>query len=100
MRLCELASLIRSKNAGPFNLTFDILFSDEDKYQRVKNSDALTPAVVAKLYRCPVESVRFFVCDNAKAFKFTIPMPVFQGDLGNADMHGGQQFAPLMDLEV
>ena len=28
MKLAELASLIRSKNAGPFILTFDIMFLD------------------------------------------------------------------------
>lgn len=28
MKLGELAGLIRSKNAGPFQLTFDIMFND------------------------------------------------------------------------
>jgi hypothetical protein len=100
MKLAELASLIRSKNAGPFILTFDIVFADEDSYLRVKNSGALTIARFAKLFRCPENSVLLFECENARAFKFSIPRPLVQGSLGDGDMHGGQQFIPLMDVEI
>jgi hypothetical protein len=41
-----------------------------------------------------------FECDNARAFKFSIPRPIVQGNLGDGDMHGGQQFIPLMDIEI
>jgi hypothetical protein len=100
MKLAELASLIRSKNAGPFILTFDIVFPDDASYLRVKNSGALTIARFAELFRCREEHVQFFECDNARAFKFSIPRPIVQGDLGDGDMHGGQQFIPLMDVEI
>jgi len=63
MVLADIANLIRSKNAGPFTLTFDIMFADFASYRRVKDSGALNPAAFAKLYRCPVEKVRF---SNAK----------------------------------
>ena len=33
--LGELARLIRSKNAGPFTLTFDVMFDSEDAYRKV-----------------------------------------------------------------
>lgn len=98
--LSEIANLIRSKNAGPFVLTFDIMLPDEASYDRVLHSGALSAAMFAELYHCPVEQVRFFECRNALAFKFSIPRPVTQGDLGDADMHGGQQFAPLMDISI
>jgi hypothetical protein len=54
----------------------------------------------AKLYKCPPDKVRFFECDNARAFKFSIPRIIFQGDLGDADLHGGQQFVPLTEIEI
>jgi hypothetical protein len=98
--LGELAGLVRSKNAGPFTLTFDILFNDETSYQRVKNSGVLSAAMFAKLYQCPTQTVRFFTCDNARGFKFSIPRPAAQGDLGDPDLHGGQQYAPLMAVEI
>jgi hypothetical protein len=100
MKLGEIASLIRSKNAGPFVLTFDIVLPDEASYMRVKRSGVLTVARFAELFRCSPASVRFFDCDNARAFKFSIPRPITQGDLGDGDLHGGQQFVPLMDIDV
>jgi hypothetical protein len=100
MILAEIASLIRSKNAGPFSLTFDILFSDQASYRRVLESGALSAESFARLYGCPIESVRFFECENALAFKFSIPRPLTQGALGDGDTHGGQQFIPLMTIEI
>jgi hypothetical protein len=32
--------------------------------------------------------------------KFTIPRPQVQGAIGDADLHGGQQYAPLMQLRI
>lgn len=98
--LAEIASLIRSKNAGPFVLTFDIMFSHDAGYERVRRSGALTAAAFSKLYGCPENLVRFFACPNAKAFKFSMPRPITQGDVGDGDMHGGQQFVPLMAIEI
>ena len=46
MKLADLAALIRSKNAGPFFLTFDIMFADEEQYQLVKASRCLNASRV------------------------------------------------------
>jgi hypothetical protein len=100
MKLSKLANLIRSKNAGPFSLTFDVMFPNEENYLRVKKSGVLNANMFAKLYKCPPDKVRFFECDNARAFKFSIPRIIFQGDLGDADLHGGQQFVPLTEIEI
>jgi len=100
MKLAEIAALIRSKNAGPFTLTFDIMFANQASYDRVKNSGVLTQASFAKLYGCPEEKVRFFQCDPALALKFSIPRPLTQGEPGDGDLHGGQQFVPLMNVEI
>jgi hypothetical protein len=99
-KLAELASLIRSKNAGPFQLTIDIMFDDPAVYERVKASGSLTKDRVAGLYGLDQKDVLFFFCDNALAVKASIPRPVFQGDLGDSDNHAGQQYAPLMDIEI
>jgi hypothetical protein len=99
-KLAELARLIRSKNAGPFELTFDIMFEDEARYRRVRESGALTREAVAQLYGLPAAQVKFFYVDNALAVKATIPRPATQGDLYDSDGHGGQQYAPLMDIEI
>lgn len=46
-KLKEIAKLIRSKNAGPFHLTFDILFDDPGKYLRVKESGAVSKEMIS-----------------------------------------------------
>jgi hypothetical protein len=100
VKLAECASLIRSKNAGPFMLTFDIMFADAAPYEHVKRTGVLTAETFATLYGVRSDQVRAFTCDQALAFKFSIPRPRVQGDFGDGDLHGGQQYAPLLDIEV
>ena len=46
-KLWEVTKLVRSKNAGPFVLTFDIMFDDPDVYEKVRDSGALNKKLVA-----------------------------------------------------
>ena len=99
-KLMDLTALIRSKNAGPFIMTFDIMFDDPEKYQHVKKSGVLTPELFSNLYKTPLGEIHFVICDDAMAFKVSIPRPIPSGDLGCSDMHAGQQYAPLLDIEI
>ncbi|MFQ5896405.1 MAG: DUF4387 domain-containing protein [Nitrospinota bacterium] len=99
-KLGELARLIRSKNAGPFNLTFDIMFSDEATYRRVRDSGVVDREVFSKLYNIPKEDVLLVNHDAALAIKVSIPRPIFSGDLEDSDTFGGQQYGPLVEFEV
>jgi hypothetical protein len=100
LKLFECASLIRSKNAGPFMLTFDVMLSSPSMYEHVKRTGVLTAERFAARYGIPPTDVDAFACDSALAFKFSIPRPVAQGAFGDGDMHGGQQYVPLMDIDV
>jgi len=99
-KLYELAHLIRSKNAGPFELTFDVMFDNEENYRRVRASNVLSVDLIASLYRVPKDQVQIFLYDPAYSIKITIPRPYISGDLEDGDTFGGQQYAPLVDLEV
>ncbi len=99
-KLGDLAQLIRSKNAGAFMLTFDVMFRDEAVYRRVLAAGVLTRQSFARLYRMPAEDVLFFTHDAARAIKISIPRPYTQGDLDDGDTYGGQQHALLVDIEV
>jgi hypothetical protein len=98
--LAELASLIRSKNAGPFELTFDVMFDDDRSYELVTRADVLNPTFFSIAYQCAPANVRVFHCPKARAIKVTIPRPAVQGTFGDPDLHAGQQHAPLIDLQV
>jgi hypothetical protein len=99
-KLGDLACLIRSKNAGPFQLTFDIMFDDEQVYRKILKAKVLTKPIFASLYRVPEDEVLFFEHDAAKAIKITIPRPCVQCDPDDGDAYGGQQHGPLVELDV
>jgi hypothetical protein len=99
--LSELADIIRSKNAGPFRITFDILFSDPSRYRLVRDSRALTRETVAKAYGIsPSEITSFFEVDMASAIKVTLRRPRTQGGFGESDMYGCQQHVPLLSIAI
>lgn len=100
-KLSELAKTIRSKNAGVDKITFDIIFNDRERYERVKRSGVLTRETVARLYGIPPERICDFVeFDPANAIKFTIFRLKPSGSPGDPDIFGSQQYAPLLDVEV
>lgn len=98
--LSELCSLIRSKNAGPFMLTFDLMFSSRENYERAKSARPLTRAILSRIYGQVEEDITLVYHDHALAIKASFPRPVFQGELGDNDCYGGQQYVPLLQLPV
>ena len=98
--LWQFTKLIRSKNAGPFELTFDIMFKDRESFERVRKSGRLSADAISRLYRTPLDKVRFFVLDDLLAVKFSIPRLAFSGDLEDTDVYGGQFHGPLTTLVI
>lgn len=98
--LFELCSLVRSKNAGPFVLTFDLMFRNRDDYERVKAAQPVTRAMLVERYGQRAEDITLVYHDRALAIKISMPRPVFQGELADGDCYGGQQYVPLLDVEV
>jgi hypothetical protein len=100
LELWQLTNLIRSKNAGPFELTFDIMFKDVESYDRVLHLRVLTPKSVGQLYGVPEAEVRFFEIRDILTIKFSIPRKIFSGDVDDTDVYGGQFHGPLVRLPV
>jgi len=101
VKLSRLAEVIRSKNAGPYELTLDIIFRDEKDYGRLKRSGFFTEALFARLYGVGAASILGVVhFDPACAVKATMRRPRVSGDPGDTDVYGAQQHAPLLDLEI
>jgi hypothetical protein len=97
----EVAQVVRSKNAGPFRLTLDILFKERAVYEQVKGSGQITAATIAALYRLPPDRVTDFVWfDPGKALKATLIRPVGSGAPRDSDIYGAQQHAPLLGLTI
>ena len=100
MKLWEMTRLIRSKNAGPFELTFDIIFKDTAGYTKVSDAGLINTDWVAKTYGVAKSLVKVINYPAANAIKVTIPRPVISGDLQDSDVYGGQQHGPFVELEV
>ena len=99
-KLWQVTKLIRSKNAGPFELTFDVIFKDRASYQRVRDAGIINAEWFAKTYRLKPEVVSVINYDAANAIKITIPRPVVSGDIDDTDVFGGQQHGPLVNVNV
>jgi hypothetical protein len=98
--LLDLCSLIRSKNAGPFVLTFDVMFSSPENYERAKRAQPLTKRLLAQMYGQREADITLVYHDHALAIKASMPRPIFQGELQDGDCYGGQQYVPLLQIEV
>jgi hypothetical protein len=101
MRLAEIASIIRSKNASPFILTIDIFFDNKENYEKVKNSGVLTKRRIADLYKIPEDYVLgIYYVDLVMGIKISILKPVLSDEIDYSDVYGCQQHVPLLDLEI
>ncbi len=99
-KLWQAAKLIRSKNAGPFELTFDVIFKDHATYEKVRDAKTISVEWFAATYRLAPDAVTIINYDAASAIKITIPRPAISGDIDDTDVFGGQQYGPLVDLDI
>ncbi|KEF63447.1 uncharacterized protein A1O9_01425 [Exophiala aquamarina CBS 119918] len=104
--LADVASVLRSKNSGPFEITFDVIFESEQVYRIIKESQILSSKLIEDLYDLKPEDVLW--CgwfDQARAWKATIPrkrhgISMAGGGFMENDIHGSQQYIPLLHVEL
>ena len=96
-KLIDVAAVIRSKNSGPYELTFDIMFKEQAVFEDFAAKNVMTKAVFAKLYNMPESEVLSVIAfPPSKAVKITIVRPFASGALGEKDVYGAQQHGPLL----
>ncbi|MEN6439462.1 MAG: DUF4387 domain-containing protein [Syntrophobacter sp.] len=99
--LTQLAAVIRSKNSGPYELTTDILFKQEQDYLFLKEINFFTKELFARLYGIGEDKIINVVYfDPAAAVKCTMVRGVVSGSPGDDDIYGAQQHTPLLGLEA
>ena len=99
-KLSEVCRHIRSKNAGPFWVTVDFFFVDEESYARFHVSPALSPGLFQRMFGADPALVKRVPVPSLKMLKISYPRTNPQGWMGERDMHAGQQFARLLDVIV
>ncbi|PWI42943.1 DUF4387 domain-containing protein [Streptomyces sp. ICBB 8177] len=99
--VAELADVVRSKNAGPYELTLDIVFTRREQFDLVARERAISKEWVAEAYGVPVADVAEPVYyAPARAVKITLRRPLVSGDIGETDVYGAQQHGPLLALRL
>lgn len=100
MRLLEVAEVIRSKNSGPYELTLDIIFQEQTVFEQICQAKIFNAEMIADLYRIDSQEVLGIIeFQPAKAIKINLRRPIASGELGETDVYGAQQHAPLLALE-
>src|SRR5689334_1150278 len=99
-KLRDIAKACKSKNAGPFEITIDVMFDEAKTFEAVRKTGVICPALFARLYGVPADSVQFYEYAPAFAFKASFERPTPSGAIGDTDVYGAQQHAPLLDVDV
>ena len=95
----DLCDVLRSKNAGPFRVSIDIMFKEYRDYRSVIDNGLLTKEIVAQAYGIPLDDItNFETFDNVSAVKATIKRKIASGSPGDSDCYGMNQEGPLLQI--
>ena len=99
--LIDLVEFLFSKNAGPYLVTFDVVFKDDETYRRVRESGVFTRERMAELFGVPVERIlSLHDYDAGRLIKFTMVRDISSGDFGDRTVFGSQLWPPLITLPI
>jgi hypothetical protein len=96
----QVCSLVRSKNAGPYWVTVDLFFDGPENYRKYAGSKALGAETFARLYGADPALVKHFPVEKLNMVKISYPRTSPQGGEVERDMHCGQQYVRLLDVEL
>ena len=97
MKLFNADAIVRSKDAGPFRFTLDVIFNDRNQFEAMKDSGIWNREYLCKLCRIPDSEVDECLCyEPAMAFKFTYQRPVSSGAFGDIVICGSQRPVRLL----
>jgi hypothetical protein len=99
-QLNDIATVVRSKNAGPLTLSFDLMFSSEESFAFALASSALSPERIGQLYDTEANKVQVTPYPAARAIKIALPRKIVSGSPGDRDVYGAQQHVPLLGIEL
>lgn len=98
MKLIDIAKILRSKNAGPLFITFDLIFHNEADMKKVYTS--LTKEAIAKAYDTDASSIDIIAYEIVNSIKITFPRKHISGSIYDNDIYGCQQHMPLANIEI
>lgn len=98
--VAQVCRQVRSKNAGPFWITVDLFFDGPDSFARYAQSEALGGDTFHRLFGVDPALVKRISVESLSMIKLSYPRSTPQGGVEERDLHGGQQFVRLLDVEL
>lgn len=97
-KLIDYTKILRSKNAGPLFITFDLIFNTNEDMRYV--AERLTKEQIAKVYDVSPEKIDIIVYSVVNSIKITFPRKNISGSLADTDIYGCQQHVPLANIII
>ena len=97
-KLIDYTKILRSKNAGPLFITFDLIFNTREDMQYV--SQRLNKEQIAQAYQVAPEKISIIEYQVVNSIKITFPRKNISGSLADDDIYGCQQHVPLANIEI
>ena len=91
---------VRSKNAGPFWVTIDLFFDGPENFARYHDSPRLGAELISRLFGADSALVKRFAVPSLNVVKISYARTSPQGGVVERDMHAGQQYVRLLDVEL
>ena len=95
-KLIDYTKILRSKNAGPLFITFDLIFNTKEDMQYVENK--LKKSDISKAYGVSEEKIEIISYGVVNSIKITFPRKNISGSLEDSDIYGCQQHVPLSNI--
>ena len=99
-KLKDLCRHIRSKNAGPYWITVDFFFRDREAFDAYADAEVFSADAIAEHMKVEPRLIKRFSLPTLLVVKVSYPRRKPQGGALERDMHGGQQYVRLLELEV
>ena len=97
-KLIDYTKILRSKNAGPLFITFDLIFNSKEDMEYV--GQKLTKSMIASAYDVSEDKIDIIPYAVVNSIKITFPRKNISGSLADADIYGCQQHMKLADIEI
>ena len=96
MKLKDMVYVLRSKNAGVWHITIDIIFKSREYYEMERKK--LNKDIFKKKKK--KEDVKYFECESINTIKVTFLRDEAAGSIGDRDCLGALYYIPLLNIEM
>ena len=97
-KLIDYTKILRSKNAGPLYITFDLIFNTREDMEYVEKK--LAKEDISKAYDTDISKIDIISYPVVNSIKITFPRKHISGSFKDNDIYGCQQHMPLANIVI